>query len=221
MRRLLVVLLIALSLFMLCSCSSLSDAVNSSDGETDPISAPTSEMDIHTFYLQYNEENAKAWEQLDKSGRQTFTEDFDGLVITVTTDKSEYSLDEPIRVKATLQNKTGRDIYLFYSNSYKNYPIEFYADLSRGGKHLLNDRLDGVRDCVVEIITVKPDEERTDYLNYRTYCPKRDPRNVCDYEELAEKGVYSGSCWITVCLDPDDPIRDYADYSVDFSVALK
>lgn len=105
MRRLPIVLLTALSLFMLCSCSGLSDAVNSSDGETDPISAPTSEMDIHTFYLQYNEENAQAWEQLDKSGQQTFTENFDGLVITVTTDKSEYDLDEPIRVKPPCKTK--------------------------------------------------------------------------------------------------------------------
>lgn len=219
MRRVLIILLISLSVFLLCSCSNSSVVGNSSDSRIDSlISDPV--PDIHTKYLLDNEENAKTWEQLNKNELQTFTEDFDGLLITVTTDKSEYSLDEPIKVKATLQNKTGRDINLFYSNSYKNYPIEFYADLSRNGKHLLNDRLDGVRDTVIEIITVKPDEERTDYLNYRTYCPKRNPKNVSDYEELAEKGVYSGACWITICSDPDHPINDYTDYSVDFSVTL-
>ena len=140
LRYLPIVLLTVLSLFMLCSCAGTDekisdDIINSisdpiSDANTfagagddeklpddiiDPIADPV--PDVHTFYLQYNEENAKAWEQSDKGEWQTFTEDFDGLVITVTTDKSEYSLGDPIKVKATLQNKTDRDIYLVYSNS--------------------------------------------------------------------------------------------------------
>lgn len=216
MKHLLIFLLIALFLLMLCSCSGMRDV--GSDSKTPPQSSDF-EIDRHTVYLLENESNSKSWELDDESERQTFNKVFDDIVITVETNKSKYIIGESIKVRATLQNKTDKNLYLYYANSYLNYPIEFYSDLSLNDKYLLNNR-SGFRNCIEEVITVKPNEERSDYLIFHTYCEKQNFSNIYDNEEIAESGVYSGSCWIDVCSEPNYPYGDVTSYSVDFSVTL-
>lgn len=229
MKRLLILLVTALSALTLCSCSkqnadSESNLQSSSSDTESSNSAPQGSssvtiMDAHEKNLLDNKKNAEAWKLCDKSRQQTVKKDFDGMEITVTTDKGEYSQDEPIRIKATLKNTTDKDIYLYYADSCVGNPIEFYARLSRGDRKLLNDR-PSLCNHVVDIITVKPGEERTDYLNFRTYCFKQNAYGITGGEESAEKGVYSGSCWITTCTNPEEPYGEIANYSVNFSVTL-
>lgn len=219
MRRLLFAFLTVLSVITFCSCSDLSGTRNVSGSGLDfqvqnseyDSSDTNSEIDISTpQYMLEKEANLKAWKLTDKSEWQTFTKNCDGVVLTVTTDKSEYRQDEPIKIKAAIQNKTDRDICLFYYNSRKSYPVEIYAELSLNGTHLSNERANyGL--CALDDVLVPAGEECVDYLNLNT---------IFNDKILPEKGVYEGSCWINVCSESNYTYGDVTRYSVNFSVTL-
>lgn len=213
MRRLFIALLLTLLLPTLCSCAVQSGAAyafDSADGSQDP----EIEMDIDSRQILEYESNSRDWLSIDESGVKTFSEDHDGIMLTVTTDKIEYAPEEPIRIRTSLKNNTDREIYIIYYMDRNRYPLEFNTELSLNNKFLTDGTYFDSRNARIEVDTVAPGEELTDYKTYQTYYP-----NYPDSDILAESGEYSGSCSIRLGSKPDYPYGDEM-YSIDFSVTL-
>lgn len=113
MRRLLLVTLTAVSMLMCCSCSSLVSLKKPSESG---VSQDTvSERSIEDVYLEQKESAIKDREKRDKSEMQTFTDESDGVIPTVMTDKREYTAGEPVKIKSTAQNITDGEVCNQYS----------------------------------------------------------------------------------------------------------
>lgn len=154
---------------------------------------------------------------------QTFTKDSDGIVLTVTTDKSEYGTGEPINVTATLENRSGKDINLYYGMAPIGYTVELAVDI----EHLIGDPIEPVcRAAMVTIIPVKPGERFVQNFKFQTYTGIEETisdgniKYSPDFQKVAEAGLYNGTCGIRVCSNIDYPHGDITNYSLDFSVTL-
>lgn len=154
---------------------------------------------------------------------QTFIKDSDGILLTVTTDKSEYSTGDPINVTATLVNISGKDINLYYGSSTINGSVELAVDI----EHLIGDPIESVsRNEVITIIPVKPGERFVQNFKFQTYTGIEETisdgniKYSPDFQKVAKAGRYNGTCGIRVCSDADYPHGDITNYSLDFSVTL-
>lgn len=215
MKRLYIALLTTLLLLSLCSCTEQVSAENTFDLSPDLHNSEI-EMDLDSCLVLEHEANSMSWLSTNENDHQTFRKDYDGIVLTVTTDKSEYASDESVKIKAALKNNTEKEIYVYYAASRNRYPIEFDVELIHGSKHLITDGPRFIfRGAAMVIDTVAPGEELTDYITYLTYYP-----NAPGSKASAESGTYNGSCCIRLCSEPDYPYGDVTKYSIDFSVTL-
>lgn len=162
------------------------------------------------------EVNSQIWRETDKSDSRTFSKDCDGILLTVTTDKSDYTADEPIRIRACLKNNTESDICLFYGEYPIRYPISFGTEAPSLNEKYLLEKGDGLicTECAEARLLVAPGAELDDYITYTTY-------SAWSYggKALAEEGVYNG-CF-SIGIDPDPNVYDNeVVYKIDFTVKL-
>ena len=156
---------------------------------------------------------------------RTFSKDFDGIILTVTTGKSAYNPGETVNVNATLENRSGKDIYLRYGHiPHTNEELGVKAEGLIKDPIVLSDS----HASAVHIITVKNGEKLENSLKYLTYTGivreiSEDGKLIGspDPDKIAEPGVYNGSCEIFVCDEPDYPHGNITDYSLGFSIVLK
>ena len=155
---------------------------------------------------------------------QTFTKDFDGVILTVTTDKSTYDVGEPINVTATLENKSDKDINLLYGAA----TTDDSAELMPHFEHLIEYPIRGdvCRDCVMTIIPFRQGEKCVQNFTFQTYTDYLNgditgPTVMPDYDKPSEPGVHSGKLRVQTCSDMEYPYGTITDYSLDFSVTLK
>ena len=152
---------------------------------------------------------------------RTFTKDYDGVILTVTTDKSAYNPGETVNVNATLENRSGKDIYLRYGHiPHTNEELEVKVEGLIKDPIVLSDS----HASAVHIITVKNGEKLENSLKYLTYTgtirSEDKKTGYPDPDKIAEPGVYNGSCEIHVCESPKYPPGDIIKYSLDFSITL-
>lgn len=155
---------------------------------------------------------------------QTFTKDFDGVILTVTTDKTEYGTGEQINVTATLENKSSKDINLLYGAA----TTDDSAELMPRFEHLIEYPIRGdvCRDCVMTIIPFRQGEKCVQKFTFQTYTDYLNgditsPNVLPAYDKPAEPGVHSGKLRVQTCSDMEYPYGTITDYSLDFSVTLK
>lgn len=218
MRCLFIAFLMSITLLAFCSCSEQDD-VRGTDGggDSQKLNSETTDSSliegVSGYQITGSEDNG-----------QTFTKDFDGVVLTVTTDKSTYGAGEPIDVTAMLENKSDKDINLFYPSIPKDGSVELMVDI----EHLIEDPIimDSRAEMVV-IIPVKCGEKYVQNYKFQTYTGIEQTisdGNVIysiDYQKVAKEGVYNGKCGIQVCSNVTYPYGAITDYSLDFSVTLK
>lgn len=154
---------------------------------------------------------------------QTFTEDFDGLVLTVTTDKTEYNIGDTIHLTATLENNRDEEVYLYYGNS----PIDYTVELSPRFEDLIEYPHEIVsRDAAITIITVKPGEKYVRDLTFLTYTDYIESvsetwgiKYYPDYGKPALPGVHNGTLSILTCPNNGN-YDDITEYTLKFSVTV-
>lgn len=220
MKRLLAVFLISFTLLTFCSCSR-NNAENSGDNLQD-VSDENMQGDLTDGVSDLPEEDIEI-------KPQTFTKDFDGVVLTVTTDKSTYSVGEPINVTATLENNTDKAINLFYGASTTNGS----AELMPYFEQLIEFPIYGNiwRDDVVTIISFAQGEKCVQDFTFQTYTDYFQgtsengyitiPTDILpDYDKPAKPGVHSGKLCVHTCSDVNDTWENITDYTLDFSVTL-
>lgn len=219
MKNFLPVVLIAASILMCCSCaesSVLENPSSSSSSLENPsesgVSQDTvSEKSIKEIYLERKEAAAEDWEKRNKSEMQTFTNESDGVILTVMTDKHEYTAGEPVKIKSTAQNITDGEICNKYSYLGDCYPVEFLVDFTNGKKLYSERYYKEVMSCANIYVPMKPGEVYDDYMTLETHYYNSEP---------AEPGVYNGTCYIYTVPNEHD-YNKTTKHSVDFSITLK
>lgn len=213
MKRLFAVFLISFTLLTFCSCSR-NNAENSGDYSQN-VSEENMQGDLTDGVSDLPEEDIE-------NKPQTFTKDFDGVVLTVTTDKSTYSVGEPINVTATLENNTDKAINLFYGASTTNGSVELMPYFEQLIEFPIYGNI--CRDDVVTIISFAQGEKCVQDFTFQTYTDYFQgtyPTDILpDYDKPANLGVHSGKLCVHTCSDVNDTWENITDYTLDFSVTL-
>lgn len=210
MRRFLLVILTAVSMLVCCSCSCSSSVSLKNPSESGAYQDENSERSLKEVYLEHKKAAAEAWEECDKSEMQTFTGEDGGIAFTVSTDKREYVVGEPVRVKAAVQNVSGEELYNEYNYLVECYPLEILADITCGGSPLYSKRYKEIINAATFDVPMEPGEIYDDYMTFET-----------SYRgKPAEPGEYKGTCYIYTVPDPDR-YDERTKHSIDFSITLK
>lgn len=218
MKKLYPILVICLALALTaCSKDNPSD-VSSDTGSVGSSPVSSDESSVSTSDISSDENKG-----------QSFTKDFDGVVLTVTTDKSTYSVGEPINVTATLENNTDKAINLFYGASTTNGS----AELMPRFEQLIEFPIYGsiCRDDVVTVIPFAQGEKCIQDFTFQTYTDYFQgtsengyitiPTEILpDYNKPAQPGVHSGKLRVQTCSDVNYPYGE-TDYTLDFSITIE
>ena len=224
MKRLFVVLLISLALLAFCSCSGQNTArgLSYSSDDSQNLNPETTNSDL-TESVSSNSETG------DENNGQSFTKDFDGVILTIITDKSTYVAGEPITMTATLENKSGKDINLFYGAATTGDSAELMPRFEDLIEYPIRGDLG--REDVITTIPFMQGEKCVQEFTFQTYTDYFQgtsengyitiPAEVLpDYNKLAEPGVHSGKLCVQTCSDVNYPYGVITDYSLDFSITL-
>lgn len=179
--------------------------------EKDPHSLTESNSADSSTETTPSAENEKA----EENEPQIFAKDFDGIVLTVKTDKSEYRSDDVINVTASVKNTTEESVHLFVPTSSPNSHSEIKTEIVRGKMYLIDTDIDKAMffdDTAV--LSIEPGDEYVQDMRFETYFYESDYG-----KKPAETGLYTGTGAIRVLTDPDglETIR----YSIEFSLTLK
>lgn len=223
MRRLFIVLLTLFILLSFCSCSERNNAeMENSGGGSQMLNSETINGDLTESASSHPETGGE-------NKGQSFTRDFDGVILTVTTDKSIYGMGEPINLTAMLENKSGKDINLLYGGMTTDTSAELM--LSFEGLIEYPIRGDVSRDSVMTVIPFEQGETCTQEFTFQTYTDYFQgtsdngyitiPTEILpDYNKPAEPGVHSGKLCVQTCSDVNYPYGVITDYSLEFSITL-
>lgn len=159
-----------------------------------------------------------------ESDSQIFTRDFDGLVLTVTTDKSTYKIGERINLTASLENNRDEEVYLYYGMS----PIDYSVELSPGFEDLIEYPHDIIsRDAAITTVTVSPGAKYIQDFTFLTYTDyitgvseTGDIEYSPDYSKPAAPGTHYGKLRVLTCPDKEWNDDDITEYILDFSVTV-
>ena len=156
--------------------------------------------------------------QTEKNDPQTFTKEFDGLVMTVTTDKTKYLFDEIIKVTASVKNTGNETLNLFVPTSSPDTHQEIYTTITHNGNYLCDPVTEGSFDTGTATVYIEPGEEYVQEMNYETYYFSWGSGKG---SQRAEEGLYSGKCEISLRIDPNGTSKDnFKNYSIDFSLVI-
>lgn len=166
---------------------------------------------------------------------QIFTEDYDGLVITVTTDKTAYNIGEPIELTATLENRTGKDVTLWYPTygtiGYDGQPVGTTAEL----KPRFDDLIEyPVRSAVwiddaISTITFKKGNKCTQHFTFQTYTGYIEIESssgefkdavIPDLSKLASPGGHKGTLNVITCIDESGINGEISEHPLNFWVTI-
>lgn len=237
MKRSLIVILIACSLFTFCSCEK---KINTEPGLESRIDSQSFDSE-KTSSVDSGKTQSDTQDTEYANAEHVFTKDFDGIIMTITTDKSEYCKGETIHVTASLENTKDEDIYLYYGESpgtkwewseekHTFVDVGYLVNLRVHVEGLIEDTREAYdsADQVVVIIPVHPGEKHVQNYNFFTYTQVRfvyseeERKDICypDIDKPAGPGVYDGKFFINVCQKPDS--SDYHErYDLDFTVIIK
>lgn len=156
----------------------------------------------------------------------TVYNEWDGLKLTVSTDKCTYNVGDMINLTATLENQTGKDIWLYYGSS------------TTGGSAELMPSFDGLiefpirgnlsRDCIITVIPFRNGEKLVQDFTFRTLTGYRtggsENGEIEIYPNLLSPvdrtGIYKGTVKVQTVSDPESTGAEVSDYVLYFSVAV-
>lgn len=176
------------------------------------------ESDNISDTVQYtlSESTSDLQPEISENEPQIFTEDFDGIVMTVTTDKTRYVFDEIIKVTASVKNNRNEAVKLYVGTTTPAHQ-EISTEITRNGRYLCDPVTETCMDCAENNIIIEPGEEYVQEMNYETYFSAEFGKT----QKLAEEGLYSGKSTILLLTDTNDSSeRGFKNYSLIFSLIL-
>ncbi len=153
---------------------------------------------------------------------QKFTQVFDKLSMTLTTDKTEYVLgeDKIAEVTATVKNTSGEKLWLYsgYTGG-KNFMLRPTLELPGSGISLLDLDYFPAIDCAIEKKLLDPGEEFVQKMRFDLTGEGLHPLMKDTLLPPVEPGEYQGKCEALFLTDPDS--WDLEGCSLDFKIVVK
>lgn len=148
--------------------------------------------------------------------RNIFTEDFDGVVLTVMTDKNIHA-GEDFNVTATVRNNTNKPIGLWLPVTGEGSHTEISTRISRGIRSLTDISVAGKAFAeAISSLIIQPGEEYVQNMTFSTFTGY-----ASDYPASYELGEYKGTATITLLSDPNDEGSETIARLVEFSVIIE
>lgn len=145
------------------------------------------------------------------------TQDFDGVILSVMTDKSSYKQGDDIKVTATVLNTTDKPIGLWMPVQGEGSHTEISTRISRGKYSLSDVSVAGWSfDDVTSSCLVKQGVEYVQEMVFSTFTGF-----ASDHAEAYESGEYKGTASIRLLSDPDDTMSDITERLVEFSLTIE
>lgn len=219
MKRFLSILLTAASLFAFCSCSERKELPFD---EKQPYSQPPEAKKIVWLDNDLNDYTADDV-NYRVTERNTFSKDFDGVLLTVTTDKAEYKLGEEIHFTASVKNNTEKLIALYGPTTTKEAHMDISTLFEHGGKYLFDPDRSWIANCAVNRIKLAPGEEYVQNERRVTFIYKggfMGSDGDSDDFEFAPLGEYKCSSSFCLYADPEDSCSSGEYNTLDFSITI-
>lgn len=225
MRRSFIAMLVACSLFTFCSCEKKLETTPESERGAD--SQDLNSEDISDGDSRKTQPDSPDTEYANTE--KVFIKDFDGFIMTIVTDKSEYRVGESIRVTASLENTRDEAIYLAYG--------EATMPSDQTGRHYLIELRTRVHiadwykdppgpywgDTEAFSIPVQPGEKHVQSFLFQPCREIQEYSRGLVYPDLdnpAAPGVYDGNFFLLI--DQEEHSNQLPDrYDLDFSVTIK
>lgn len=145
---------------------------------------------------------------------QAVTQDFDGVILSVMTDKNSYKQGEEIKVTATVLNTTDKPIGLYMPVQGENSHTEISTRIGRAERYLPDISVSGGFDTAVDTHIVKPGEDYVQEMTFGTFYRYYEER------EDAMPGIYKGTAGISLVGDPNDTDSKHTSYKIEFELEI-
>lgn len=224
MKRFLSILLTAASLFAFTSCSERTELPAD---DKQPYSQPP-EAEKVVWLEKDLDDDPEEDVNFGVTEGNTHSKDFDGVLLTVTTDKAEYKLGEEINLTSSVKNNTEETIEIYVSTSTKNSHKEISTWMRHDEKYLFDPDAPMFVDFGTAVVKLDPGEEYVQNERRITFIYKDDYHTDEDFE-LAPAGEYEccsafyllndssinskgKTCWVNYSItltEPDEPVELY------------
>lgn len=215
MKRFLSILLTAASLFAFTSCSERTELPFD---EKQPYSQPPETEKVVWLEKDLDDDSEDDVNYRVTEGN-TFSKDFDGALLTVTTDKAEYKLGEEIHFTASVKNNTEETIALYGPTTTKEAHEDITTWFGHDGMYLFDPDRSFIANCAVNRIKLAPGEEYVQNERRITFIHKSNYK-FGEYFEFAPLGEYACSSSFCMYEDPEDS-NSIGEYNtLDFSITI-
>lgn len=142
------------------------------------------------------------------------TQNFDGVILSVMTDKKSYKQGDEIKVTATVLNTTDKPIGLLMPVQGENSHTEISTRIERAERYLPDISVSGIACDAMDSHIVEPYggyvQEMTFGTSYRYY----------EKPEAAMPGIYKGTAAIYLLADPNDTGSETTRREINFELEI-
>lgn len=148
--------------------------------------------------------------------QNTVSKDFDGVVLTVSTNGKKFRAGEDFKVTATVRNDTVKPIGLWMPVTGEGSHKEITTHISRGIRSLLDiDTAGKVFADACDSHIIQPGGVYVQEMTFSTFTGW-----YSDYPAMYEYGEYNGTAAIKLLSDPNDTSSEFTERLVEFTIEI-
>lgn len=147
--------------------------------------------------------------------QNTVSKDFDGVVLTVSTNGKKFRAGEDFKVTATVRNDTVKPIGLWMPVTGEGSHTEITTRISRGIRSLLDVSAASVGCDAESSLIIQPGGVYVQEMTFSTFTGW-----YSDYPALYEYGEYNGTATIKLLSDPNDTSSGITERLVEFTIEI-
>lgn len=148
--------------------------------------------------------------------QNTVSKDFDGVVLTVSTNGKTFRAGEDFKVTATVRNDTVKPIGLWMPVTGDGSHKEITTHISRGIRSLLDiDTAGKVFAEACDSHIIQPGGVYVQEMTFSTFTGW-----YSDYPAMYEYGEYNGTAAIKLLSDPNDTSSEFTERLVEFTIEI-
>lgn len=147
--------------------------------------------------------------------QNTVSRDFDGVVLTVSTNGKTFRAGEDFKVTATVRNDTVKPIGLWMPVTGEGSHTEITTRISRGVRSLLDVSAASVGCDAESSLIIQPGGVYVQEMTFSTFTGW-----YSDYPAMYEYGEYNGTATIKLLSDPNDTSSGITERLVEFTIEI-
>lgn len=142
------------------------------------------------------------------------TQNFNGVILSVMTDKNSYKQGDEIKVTATVLNTTDKPIGLLMPVQGENSHTEISTWIGRAERYLPDISVSGVFATAMDSHIVEPGGEYVQEMTFGTFY------HYYEKPEDAMPGIYKGIAGISLLAEPNNTGSETTHHKIDFELEI-